>query len=254
MLIALAAAAAVAAGDWRKTPAANWSQEEALEVLNHSPWAQRVTIQQASGRWLAYFADGTKAVLKESFGGPEREFETAPAQESAELVPAEYGVRWGSSRAVEKAFERLGEVSPFLREQQAPPPELSADYLVLTARVLQPPAESAGERMRWATVLDARTHSPVRDLPPTVPDMFAGLSPDELKAHATLKAGGQSLLPERAVRHGIGTSEGISFYFRRSALPPSASGAEFVFESKKGESFKVRFKFSEMKFAGAQDY
>lgn len=257
----LALSPAGRAGDfWKTKPPAEWTQEEAVEVLTSSPWAQRIRLPQWSGRMLAVFSDGTKAVSRETFDGPQRIFSETPEREEMETVQAVYEVRWSSAVAVQRALERLQALSPVVRELQAPPPELPADFYVVTARVVEPPAESAMEALGRPTLLDESTGRPVRDTPPKVADIFAGLSEEELRARTELNVMGKlRLKPERVLRRGTGAGEGISFFFPRrqegrETLPAGTAWAEFVFESAKAEKLKARFKLKEMQAGGRPDY
>jgi len=176
-------------------------------------------------------------------------------------VEAVYLVRWSSAGIVQAALERLQELSSTLAEQQAPPAEVSNNYYVLTARVAQPPTEPATRRLdRPLLYSQDPSRPPLPSPPPAVPDLFAGMSPEELKARAELRTSGKlRLKPDRALRHGLGAGEGISFFFPRQAegkpaLPPGTEWAEFVFEGVTGTELKVKFKLKEMQVNGQPDY
>ncbi len=140
-----------------------------------------------------------------------------------------------------------------------PPPELSADHYVLTVRVVKPPTESGHDRFARATVYD-RSGRPMRDEPPRVPDIFAALSEEELSDRAELRTNRkQRLKPDRVLRHGLGTSEGVSFFFPRqydgqAVLPEGTKWVEFSFRSEKGAKLKTRFKLADMQTNGDADY
>ena len=236
-----------------------WTQEEALAVLNDSPWAQQVRVWQLSGRLLGRLPDGRTVVYQDAPNLPPRQYSVPVSSIRPERVEAVYAVRWSSARIVQQALERLRELAPVLHEMQAPPPELSADQYVLTARLVQPPTASAADRFAFATVYD-EAGRPVRDEPPQVADVFVGLSDEELRDRAQLRIGNNAnVKPERALRHGVGTSEGISFFFPRQrngrpTLTPNTQWVEFSFQGKKGDRLKVRFKLAEMQIAGRPDY
>jgi len=98
------------------------------------------------------------------------------------------------------------------------------------------------------------------DEAPQVADIFAGLIEEELKGRATLTTARKlKVKPARVVRHGIGTGEGISFFFPRTVngaptVPPGTAWAEFVFEGRRGDKLKGRFKMKEMVYQGKADY
>jgi hypothetical protein len=188
-----------------------------------------------------------------------------------ELLEGVYAVRWSSSATVQAALARLKEIAPVLAELQAAPPELSADHYVLTVRVVQPPGESGLARSERPLMYPAHEACPpppylpragctppVPSPPPAVPDVFAGLNPDELRARAELRTAKKlRLKPDRAVRHGLGAGEGVSFFFPRrqdgqETLPPGTDWAEFVFAG--GGELKVKFKLKEMQAHGQPDY
>lgn len=251
-----------AGGDsWKTKLPAQWTQEEALAVLTDSPWAVRVELQQATGRLLARFADDSRAVYQAGPKQAPRIFSLPPVAIEPEVVRAVYAVRWSSAATVQQALARLEEISPAVKEMQAPPPDLSAEHYVLTARVVTPPAESAVQEMdRERARLVDEMDRPIYDEAPQVSDLFAGLKEEELRARALLRmAGGRELPPERVVRHGLGASEGMSFFFPRlvTGQPTVLAGtawAEFVFTSARGEKLKARFKLREMQLHGQADY
>lgn len=260
LLLGLIAGALVAGEVWKEKPPAEWTQEEALAVLTNSPWAQQATLLQLSGRTLARLPDGQTVVYREAPNLPPRQYSVEPVSTEPELLMAVYAVRWSSAAMVQQALKRLAELSPVLAEMQAAPPELSAEHAVITVRVVEPPAESSADKLsRPALVLD-QTNRPIQEQPAVVADLFAGLSEEELRARAELVTARKlRLKPDRVLRHGMGTSEGISFFFPRqwsgaATLPAGTGWAEFVFAGVKGDKLKVRFKLNEMRVRGQPDY
>ncbi len=258
----LLAGAVRAEEPWESKPAAEWEQEEAIQVLTDSPWGKKVRLLQFTGRMLAVFQDGVreqKVVYQEGPGGPTRQFSRQPNRIEPEVVEAEYAVRWSSAAIVQRAQARLQELSPVVATMYAPPEELPSGYYVLTAQVTKPPSESAFQHLDRPLIVgpDGR---PRRDLPPQVSDIFAGLDEEELQQQAELRISKSGRLkPERVERHGLGAGEGISFYFPRrqdgeATLPPGSQWAEFVFESRDGQELKAKFKLEEMQANGRPDY
>jgi hypothetical protein len=259
LALLLAVSALLAEELWQAKPPAEWTQEEALAVLNDSPWAQQVHLWQFSGRQLAHLPNGRTVVYQDAPNRPPRQYSVPVSSPEPERVRAIYGVRWSSARRVQQALERLRTVAPVLREMQAPPPELSADHYVLTVRVVKPPTESGRDRFARATVFD-EWGRPMRDEPPRVPDIFAGLGEEEMSDRAELRTSRKlRLQPERVLRHGLGTSEGVSFFFPRqydgqAALPEGTKWVEFSFRSEKGDKLKARFKLADMQLDAQPDY
>jgi len=236
---------------WKKKPPAQWTLEEALAVLSNSPWAQEIRLLQFSGRLLGVLPDGSKVVYQEAANLPPRQYSVQPAVIEPEQAEAVYTVRWSSARLVQQALARLEELAPVLKEAQAPVPELSEDHYVLTAHVLKPPTESGTERFARAPVVD-EAGRPLPDEPAKLADIFAGLSEEELRDRAELRTSGKlRLKPDRVLRHGVGTSEGVSFFFPRRhngqpTLTSETKWAEFSFRSKKDDNLKARFQLANM--------
>jgi hypothetical protein len=248
-----------AADTWRGKPSERWTQEEALDVLNDSPWARTIEIYQPSGRRLGIYQTGQRVVVQDSPTSPPRIYQPPPFRTELEYLRAVYAVRWDSAGLVQQALERLNQHSTAVAETQAPPPELPADSFVLTARVVQPPAESDLDRLNRIAVRDEDGR--VMEQPSAVaPDLFAGLTPEELRDAATLRVSKKAVVnAERALRFGLGTGEGISFFFPRQrdgqpTIPATADSVEFQFRAKDGLTLKARFKLKEMQASGKPDY
>ena len=149
-------------------------------------------------------------------------------------LPATYAVRWSSATIIQRGLERLREITPVLAIMQAPPPELSPQHYVLTVRAVKPPHRT--------------------------PDIFSGLSEEELLQAAELRIDrGRRLKPGKVQRHGLGAGEGISFFFPRQVdgqptLPPGTKQVEFRFEGRMGSKLKARFKLNEMTINDQPDY
>jgi hypothetical protein len=193
-------------------------REETVEVLSKSPWTAKVEILQQSGRQLARLPTG-RARLSPA-PTTRRVFNQEPVTVEPEFLRAVYGVRWSSAEAVQQGLKRLEELSPVIKDTMAAPPEVPAGSYVLTVRVVTPPEETVGREFeRKSTRIDDEMGRPVYDEAPRVADLFAGLKDEELKERAELVTSSKlRLKPERAVRHGLGITEGFSFYFRAARM------------------------------------
>ncbi|MBI2955934.1 MAG: hypothetical protein HYY26_01345 [Acidobacteria bacterium] len=249
--------------NWKKKPPAEWTQEEVLAFLDDSPWAERVEVMQLTGRLLAVYGDDlreVRTVYQEEGAPTPRPLRDEPKRVEPELVRAVYAVRWSSAAIVQQALARLRELSPVLYDLQGPAPDLPTDTIVLTVRVVKPPAEMMTESLAHQPILRDENDRPIENPPPHVSDLFAGLSDDELRARAQLHTAKKiALPPARVLRHGVGAGEGISFFFPRSsqsaaALAPDTAWAEFAFTGRRGDKLKARFKLREMQINGRPDY
>ena len=254
----LLAVAAAAEEPWERKPASAWSEEETLKLLNDSPWAQEEDVYHSSGRILGVLPGGQRVVYQDDPKLPPREYSVQPVALEPEQLRGVYGVRWSSATIIQQGLERLRELSPVLAEMQAPPPELSTEQIALTARVVAPPTEGI-ERFRRPTVYD-QSGRPLPEEPGTAPDVFFTLNDEELAAAAELRlSDGRRLKPTRAVRHGLGTSEGVTFFFPReqeghATLTPETEWAELVFRGAQSNTLKAKFKLKEMRLDGRPDY
>jgi len=254
LLAVSALPAATAKEAWRGKPPAEWSLEEALEFFSDSPWAQEDVIYGPSGRTLGVMRGGRKVVYQERHDQPPRIYSPPPLRLEPEVVQATYGLRWDSAGLVQRGLDRLRELSPVHAEMQAGAPEVPDDKIVLTARAVEPPHLLALDRLGRPTVFDSSGRPLPEEERALFPDMFSGLNEEELREAAELHIkDGERLKPERVVRHGLGASEGVSFYFPR-ALPAQAREAQFVFEGRQGADLKIKFKLQEMQVDGRPDY
>lgn len=235
----LAVMGAQAGKPWKSKAPAEWTQKEALEVLEDSPWGRKVSLLQRTDQLRNVYRVGRRRL-------------------EPVWVEAVYGVRWSSAAVVQQALRRLGEMARVLEEMQAPPTELSPEHYVITARVVKPPSEAelgSLERPRHVT-RDGIVLEPIAE----TDDLFAKLTLEELRGRAALRTSGKMRLkPDRVLRHGLGIGEGISFFFPRRqngevTLSAETEWAEFVFEGVRGEELKVKFKLKEMQVGGQPDY
>jgi len=205
---------------WREKAPVEWTLEEMLEILRHSPWAQEKFILIPTGRLTRYpIAVGQKRV--------------ASGSEVPERLPAVYLVRWESAATVEQAFTRLAAleeatVAKFLSE----PPRLQGDYYVLTCKAKEPPESSRYE-------------------------LFARFKAVELRERAELKAEhGAPAKPTLVLRTGVGANAAVHFYFPRQVneqplLTPGDTWVEFRFRGRHTAELKVKFRLSDIGLAPA---
>lgn len=238
---------------WEGKPPSEWTLEEALKFFEDSPWSQEETVYQPSGRLLGVLPGGRKVVYQEGPNMPPRQYSVPILQVEPEMLVARYAVRWSSAQIVQRGLERLKELSGVHADMQAPAPEGPDDKIVLTARAVEPPRQSLFDRFSRPVIRDENGR-PLEEAEVTAPDLFSGLSDAELASAAELRLrDGQSLKPERAMQHGLGTSEGYTFYFPRP-LPRGTTEVEFVFRGQKDSELKVKFKLREMQVNGKPDY
>lgn len=238
---------------WEGKPPSEWTLEEALKFFEDSPWAREETVYQPSGRILGVIPGGRKVVYQENANLPPRQYSVSILQLEPEMLVAKYAVRWSSARIVQQGLERLKELSSVHAEMQAPAPDVPEDKIVVTARSVEPPRQSSFDRLNQPTIRD-ESGRPVQETEPTAPDLFSGLSEAELAAAAELRLhDGQVLKPERIAQHGLGASEGVTFYFPRT-LPTGTKEVEFVFHGQKDSELKAKFKLREMEVNGKPDY
>jgi len=93
---------------WREKPPPQWTQEEAVEVLNDSPWAQQVRLWQFSGRQLARLRNGRTVVYRDAPNRPPRQYSVPVGSPEPERVEAVHGVRWSSATIVQQALDNSG--------------------------------------------------------------------------------------------------------------------------------------------------
>lgn len=219
----LAALAGVAQADdfWKQKPPSEWTVEEALKLVQDSPWAKQVgsprfrteitvTIRLGNCRQDPSRPQSPCGTAGETLPG-RQPGEPLPSEPSADHATPVYLVRWESAEPVVQAFARLEELGERLTAQfQAPPPRLPGDRYVITVKTLRPPQSGR--------------------------DAVEGLDDMELRAGAWLKCGLVVVEPLEVERSGIGASAAVHFFFPRThAGKPLLRGkrplAEFRFGS-----------------------
>src|ERR1700687_5616426 len=204
---------------WKHKPPAEWSLEEALKVVRHSPWARLDVVVFLRQDPEAAFSvrPGTRR-QKGRIGVPvdsSRSPDAAPG-----LSPsAAFLVRWESAAPVTQAFARLQELGErAVAEFQAPAPRLPLDRYVITVKLEQP------GHTGFEPFLVTPAGKPL--------------------LQATLKTRRGTVAPLEVEFTGTGTSSSVHFFFPRTLdgaplLGPGLDAAEFTL---RGASFAVHSK------------
>ncbi len=217
----LAAVLAVRADEfWKRKPPSQWTADEALQILNDSPWARQETVATS-----AVICGPDEYDANGNCRDPRFQFPREP--KGGRQVPdvtfdlVIYLVRWDSAPQVVAAFARLEELGERASAVfQSPPPRRPPDRYVITMNVVKP-AKGSGDP--FALSEDSKEIKPVR-----------------------LLTSRGKFIPIETERRGVGTNEALHFYFPRvqdgqPILDPRGDTAEFVFEGKK---VSVKSKFS----------
>ena len=219
--------ATTVSAQWQKKPYGEWSEKEALSVLNNSPWGQTQTVTDTS----KMFDTGRRVDSSQS--------------REAEVSQTRFRIRFFSAKPIRQAISRLiqlkqkGELNPSLAAQ------LTAlangefpDYIIIT--VVAEVAESGSQMGAAAAVLDRQT------------------TPQLKNETYLLAAGGQRVFlqeyqPPR--KDGLGAR----FVFPRLVDGKpfiSTENGEVLFHSEltRGPALQMRFKTKDMLFEGKLEY
>lgn len=218
---------------WKQKPPAQWSHEEALKLVRHSPWAKMevVVFLRAENQASFSIPTGTKHCDPDAIDANgdclQKLRIEAPVDSSRQpdgaprLSPSTaFLVRWESAVPVNQAFVRLAELGErALVAFQARAPRLPADRYVITVKLEQPGFVG---------------FDPFAVTPAGSPDL-----------RATLKTRRGTVAPLEIEFTGTGTSSSVHFFFPRSLdgaplLGPEVSTAEFAL---RGGGFAVHSKF-----------
>ena len=191
------ALAATSADFWKKKPPGQWTAEQALKVLQHSPWSKELRVIVN----LPMRASAHRGGLGSKDPFPQRPIRTQrpirqPGEFPNETLPeaqnqAAYLIRWESAAAVIGAFRRLEELEMRSSARlQSPPPRRPDDRYVITLKTTRP-AEPE-------------------------PEPLAGLSEPELKQRAHLKTRWARVQASEVERSGVGLSAAVHFFFPRT--------------------------------------
>ena len=224
-LVLLLAGAATA--QWQKKPYKEWSEKEALAVLNNSPWGQTQTYTDTSRMF-----DVGRAV-------------DSSAKREAEVPEVQFRIRFFSSKPIRQATSRLvelkqkGQVSSQLAAQlDALAGANFPDYVIITVVV---EAEHSGSLMGMAaSVLDRQSTAQLKN-----------------ETYLMLTGGKRVFLTEYQMPRKDGL--GARFVFPRvvDGKPIlSQEINEVVFHStlNSGPELNMRFKIKDMTFAGNLEY
>lgn len=182
---------------WKTKPAESWTVDEALKVVQHSPWAHEEVV--ANPRLM------TRAGTGVTLGDTRRERVPYPAPRTpsgvprpprppepspSEFVTATYLVRWESAAPVAQAFTRLEELGEHASAAfQSPPLRLPEDRYVVTVKTTEPPERG--------------------------PEIFEGLNERQLRPRARLKTPRGTVAPLEVERSGLGANAAVHFFFPR---------------------------------------
>jgi len=219
--ILLLLALAVRADDfWKRKPPSQWTADEALQILNNSPWTKQEPVATSAVTCDPENYDANGNCREQQFQFPSEPKRRRKIPDT-HFNMAIYLVRWDSAPEVAAAFARLealGErASAVFR---SPPPRRPADRYVITMNVVQP-AKDSGDA--FALREDNKAEKPVR-----------------------LKTSRGTFAPLETEHSGVGANEALHFFFPRvqngqPILDPTGDSAEFIFEGKK---VSVKSKFS----------
>lgn len=234
----LAAGAALGISLWAeepwKKPPKQWTDEEALQVVRDSPWANEEFLAKPLLVVVAGGEDTSTNIGEPRTGGRRNPSLPLPPQMDRPPDPgrppslprredftlASYLVRWESSRTVQAAFARLRELGlDTTAEFHAPAPHVPADRYVVTVKTTAPSNRG--------------------------PDLFDGLKPGDLLRRARLRTPQGEVAPAEIVRTGAGANAAVHFLFPREAkgkplLQSEKERAEFEFQ---GLQFNLKSKF-----------
>lgn len=232
LLLAAGAALLLAGGlgaedFWKKKPASAWTEKEALQVVQDSPWAKEQRIlhpnRTLSTETSIRVAGGDRDPRDETESTLPPEAQRDPNREPPRRPPPQditrgsYLVRWESAGPVEDAFARLEELGERKKAlAEAPAPRLPANRYVVTVRILEP-AEPG-------------------------PDLFDDLSLDTLRKRARLATRHGEVAASEAERSG---TEAVHFFFQRdfNGKPLLEDGREQVEFHFRGERFNLGAEF-----------
>jgi hypothetical protein len=219
---------------WKQKPPAQWSHDQALKLLRHSPWAKVAVVVFLRPENQASYSiptgkkhcdpdaiDANGRCLQKGKMEPPVESSRDP-NAAPKLSPSTaFLVRWESVTPVTQAFARLEELGErALIAFQAQAPRIPADRFVITVKLEQPGFTGF--------------------------EPFTVTSAGEPDLRATLKTRTGTVTPLEVEFTGAGTNSSVHFFFPRTLnrvplLGPGVDSADFNME---GLGFAVRSKFT----------
>lgn len=219
---------------WKQKPPAQWSHDQALKLVRHSPWAKvEVVVFLRRENQASYsIPTGKKHCDPDAIdangnclqkGKMEAPVESSRQPNAApRLSPSTaFLVRWESVTPVTQAFARLEELGErTLIAFQAPAPRVPADRYVITVKLEQP----------GFTGFEPFTITP-------------GGEPD---LRATLKTRTGTVTPLEVEFTGAGANSSVHFFFPRTLnrVPLLGSGMDSADFNMEGIGFAVHSKFT----------
>jgi hypothetical protein len=218
---------------WKQKPPAQWSHEESLKLVRHSPWAkvEAVVFRRTEIQASYSISTGKRHCDPDTIdanGNCMQKMKLEPPIDDSRqpngaprLSPSTaFLVRWESAAPVNQAFARLEELGEHtLAAFQAPAPRIPADRYVITVKLDQPGFVG---------------FEPFAATPARTPDL-----------RATLKTRRGMVAPLEIEFTGAGTNSAVHFFFPRTIdgaplLGPGPEAAEFAM---RGAGFAVNSKF-----------
>lgn len=224
------------AAQWNKKPYTNWSEKEALKVLDDSPW----------GQTQVFTSSGIE------YSGPNREFDGSRAIDVggnrvglARHPEIAFRIRFLSAKPIRQAISRLVELKQQGRTDERMAAQLQAfingdfsDYIVLSV------------------VCDAPR--PTVKLQDTK-KLLAGLTTEQLKDNAYLSVNGDRRIPLAEYQPPREDGLGARFLFLRlmegkPVVTPEAGEIRFHAELSKDFTLDRRYRIKDMMFEGRLEY
>jgi len=218
---------------WKQKPAAQWSHEEALRLVRHSPWAKVAAAVFRRSEIEASYSipkgrrhcdpgaiDQNGKCMQKGKVEPPVDSSRSPDGAPGLSPSTAFLVRWESAAPVNQAFARLEELGErSLMAFLAQAPRIPADRYVITVKLDQP--GFAG-------------FEPFAATPARTPNL-----------HATLKTRRGIVAPLETDFTGTGASASVHFYFPRTldGAPLLGLGPDAAEFSMHGAGFAVYSKF-----------
>lgn len=219
---------------WKHKPSTQWTTDEALKLVRHSPWARLEVVPLLRRESDPAFSipTGTKHCDTDAIdkngnctqqGRIEMPVDSSRQLDAAPQLTPSAGmlVRWESAAPVAQAFARLEELGErAVAAFQAPSPRLPEDRYVITVKLEQPGRPGF--------------------------EPFAVTPAGKPVLYATLKTRRGTVASLEVEFTGAGTSSSAHFFFPRTLdgaplLGPGRDSAEFTLQ---GAGFSVHTKFT----------